>query len=183
VNKLTVEEIVESFELDGFTTMGRTHILIASWRERGEALKRAHAYIEMSYAPGSTDWREGVLHGIDAALASESASGEATHGSPELDEDAAKLAAMGADPGPTFADVQAQAESPAGMRDNFTDDEIAAAFVDQRTLDRVLDALDIANTDQDPAELIVQMIEHIADLRSTKATEARAALTHTGDSK
>ena len=29
-----------------------------------------------------------------------------THGSPELDEDAAKLAALGQDPGPTLADLE-----------------------------------------------------------------------------
>lgn len=29
-----------------------------------------------------------------------------THGSPEMDEDAVKLVAMGADPGPTFAQLE-----------------------------------------------------------------------------
>jgi hypothetical protein len=67
-------------------------------------------------------------------------------------------------------DVQTQAERPASIRDNFSEDEIAAAFADQRTLDRVLDALDIANTDQDPAELIVKMVSHIEALCSTKTT-------------
>lgn len=34
-----------------------------------------------------------------------------THGSPELDEDALKLEAMGADPGPTLDDIFADAEN------------------------------------------------------------------------
>ncbi len=32
---------------------------------------------------------------------------QTTHGTPELDEDARKLEALGADPGPTFADLEA----------------------------------------------------------------------------
>ena len=35
---------------------------------------------------------------------------KSTHGSPELDEDARKLEAMGADPGPTFADLDPDPE-------------------------------------------------------------------------
>jgi hypothetical protein len=46
----------------------------------------------------------------------------------------------------------------------------AELVADQKTLDRVLDALDIADTDQDPVKLIVQMVSHIEDLRRTKAT-------------
>ena len=45
-------------------------------------------------------------------LAAEPASGEDTHGSPELDADAAKLVAMGADPGPTFAELFAPPPPP-----------------------------------------------------------------------
>jgi hypothetical protein len=38
-----------------------------------------------------------------------------THGSPELDEDAAKLAAMGADPGPTSSMFEDALPTPPGM--------------------------------------------------------------------
>lgn len=128
------------------------------------------------------------LHRALEAFRAATSATKPTHGSPEIDEDARKLEALGADPGPTFADLE---RAPAA-----TSDSVWADPQMRESLERMIDmhkrqplATGRASTDDIARDLAAQvaalrrdvengliyetlsgLIGHIVSMRGTEST-------------